>query len=225
MSEKKFELNSHAFDGIRILYKHLDEGLKYAKEYKIYDVCIWEGMEKTIETVDLSFLKDYTFIEKLHVVQTLSKKSNIDGLYNLFKLKDLRWAVGNNFKLDFSQLPNIEILSIGAFHSLAENWNSLINLRELYIQSINNHEDLEFLNGLKNLKKLRIINGKILSLKGLEKCQKLESITIARCSKLKEVMPILEKLPNLKSADFEKCKNINISESFLKKMDDKIWIG
>lgn len=216
-----YSQTSH-FKGIRILFKNIEEGLDYAKKHNIKDVCIWSYLDDTKQTVNFEFLKEFNFIENLHWLVPLSKKSDISGLYYLDKLKSFRWSSQNNFKIDFSKLVSLQSMNI-AFHNLA-NISHLKNLQKLYVNSVE-CENLEFLIGLNNLKLLRIIGGKLNSLEGLESCKNLEELDLRRCFKLTSVQSTLDKLNNLNSVVLESCKNHDIDIKKLELKVKHVWIN
>jgi hypothetical protein len=209
---EKFEVDSSHFKGIRILYDYLSEGVEYAKNNNIHDICIWEGTDgnEPRRKVNFDFLTEMESIKTFHCLMTLSKKSNIDGLYSLKKLKNFRWSVNNDFEIDFAKLHTIKTLNIKYSDSFY-NWDKLTQLSELYLNSVKTN-DLSFLSGLQNLKILRIIGGNFTSLKGLEGCKNLTNLRLVRCPKLKEIDSVI-KLKKLDSLVTETCKNLSINEA------------
>ena len=216
-------INDMHFKGARILYSHLEEGLEIVKKDKIKDVCIWRWMDETRYSVNFDFLKDLSFIETFHFLVKLSKKSDLDGLYSLSNLRELRWVVDNTFNLDFSRLTAIEILLIGYYDGIA--LDKLVNLKKLYISSVNKTDDLEFLPELENLELLRIISGKFTSLKGLECCKNLKILDLRRCFKLVHADAALKKLDHLESVVLDKSKNYDIDFDELRSRVSHVWAG
>lgn len=210
------------FKGARILYSYLEEGLECVKNKKIKDVCIWQGFENPRQIVNFDFLKDLEFIETFHWIVKLSKKSNIDGLYSLTNLKNFRWVADNNFNLDFSKLNTIESMNL-KYHEGLLNLKKLTNLKQLYIGSVKSN-NLKFLPSFENLELLRIINGKFISLEGLERCENLKKLDLRRCFNLVYVNDTLHKLNHLESVVFDSKKSdIDLEE--LKHRIPHVWLG
>ena len=207
-------LNDSYFKGARILFSHLDKGVDYIIRNKIKDVCIWQGLDKTRHSVSFGFLKNLNHIETFHFMVRLSKKSDLNGLYNLSNLRDFRWVVNNQITIDFSKLTTIETVNIPYYDGMA--LDKLVNLKNLYIDSVKT-ENLKFLPKLDSLKLLRIISGKFTSLEGLENCKNLKKLDLRRCFSLVEAHSTLKKLCNLESVTLEACKNHDIDVLELKK--------
>lgn len=210
------------FKGIRILFHNMEEGLNYAQQHKIKDICIWSCTDNTKQIVNFEFLKEFTFIETFHWLVPLSKKSDINGIYYLDKLKNFRWSSQNNSKINFSKLVSIESMNI-PFHNLI-NISHLKNLEKLYVNSVES-ENLEFLSKLNNLKLLRVINGKIISLEGLDNCKNLQELDLRRCFKLINAQSTLNKLENIKSVVLDSCKKHDIDVEKLKLKVKHVWIN
>ncbi|MCD7972857.1 MAG: hypothetical protein LUG18_09375 [Candidatus Azobacteroides sp.] len=153
----------------------------------------------------------------------LTKKSDISGIYNLHKLKYLRWIVDNNFELDFSKLTTLRVLIISDYIGL-KNWDQLINLKKLYISRLK-RDDLTFISDLKELTDIRIGSRQLRSLTGLERCGKLERLDFVDCTKLTEMVSVLTKIPSLKSISLRNCKGITNKEiEQIKKLPVGVWI-
>ena len=123
------------FKGLKIYIDYLQEGLDFASKENIKDIALWPGDDKERQTINFDFLKKYQQIEKLHVLIDLSKKSDINGLYSLNQISELRWSVGNEFDLDFSKLSTLRELNI-TYSNLYLNWDSLRNLHNLFIKKV-----------------------------------------------------------------------------------------
>ena len=80
------------FKGLRILYPYIQEGLLYAKQNNIKDICVWTQGDWTKQNVIFDFLNGKSFIETFHWLVPMSKKTDVTGIYNLFNLKELRWG-------------------------------------------------------------------------------------------------------------------------------------
>ena len=211
------------FKGARILFSHLEEGLKYVKQHSIKDVCVWQGLENSRHIINFDFLQDLEFIETFHWIVKLSKKSDINGLYSLSKLKNFRWVADNHFNLDFSRLITIESMNL-KYHDGLINLEELINLRELYIGSVKT-ENLKFLPAVESLELLRITNGKFTSLEGLENCKNLKKLDLRRCFNLVYANSTLQKLDQLESVTLDSCKKHDIDVEALRSQVVHVWIG
>lgn len=210
------------FKGVRILYPYLEEGFDYVRKNRAKDVCIWAGVDGTKHKLDFGFLNGLDFIENFECIIRLLKKSNIDGLYFLPNLRRLRWGVGNTFDIDFSRFPKLETINT-AYHSGLMNLDKLVHLKKLYIHSVK-EEDCKFLSSLKSIELLRVINGQMKSLKGLEHCTNLKQIDLRRCFKLTECHSILMQLPNLESVVLDSKKH-DIDEVELRAKVPHVYFG
>ena len=209
------------FKGARILFSHLEEGLECVRKQRIKDVCIWQDTDQTRYTVNLDFLKEMEFIETFDFNIKLSKKSNIEGLYSLNKLKKFGWAVGNHFDIDFSRLTTIESMNINYRDGLL-NLGKLTKLKKLYVQSVK-EDDLKFLSELENLELLRIIHGRFISLEGLESCKKLKELDLRRCFNLVHVAATLHKLSFLEYVALDSCRKHDVNIKEFESKISKIW--
>jgi Leucine-rich repeat (LRR) protein len=209
---QKFEINSPYFNGIRILYDYLLEGLDYAEKNNIKDVMVWVGPENNNEkqSIDFEFLKNKQFIEKFHWTVSLSKKSNINGLYYLSELKELRWAVDNDFKMDLSKFNKITDINI-KYTSELYGWEKIKTLKRLFLSNVKTN-DLNFLVENVNLEYLRIIRGKFFTINGLENCNKLKTLFLQNCSSLIEIKTVIQKINSLEQLNLENCKKIKYKE-------------
>lgn len=223
---EKIEINysdSSTFKGARILFSHLEEGLECVKKKKIKEIWVWQGYENTRHTVNFDFLEKIKFIETFQWTVKLSKKSNINGLYSLSKLKEFNWAVDNDISIDFSRLTTIECMNT-PYHDGLANLERLINLKKLYIQSVKT-DNLKFLPALENLEHLRIINGKFTSLEGLENCKNLKQLDLRRCFNLVYANATLQKLYQLEYVVLDSCKKNDVCVEELKSRVQHVWIG
>lgn len=208
------------FKGISILFEYLEEGLEYAQQNNIVDVCVWTDGDWTKQKVDFSFLEGKEFIKTFHWLVPLSKRSNIMGVYHLSELEDLRWDVGD-FSFDLSQLSNLKELNIGYGNKIT-GWEKLSKLKELLIGGVKT-EDLSFLQNTTSLKSLRVIRGSFTSMKGIENLENLEYIMLQSCSKLVDAQYYLESLNSLKGISIESCKMIDLDKDFKSKWGEKLF--
>lgn len=108
------------------------------------------------------------FIEKIRYKWTL--------LFVQFERDFL--GLENDIKIDFSKLNTLESMNL-KYHDALINLKDLTRLKELYLSSIKSN-NLEFLPTLESLEVLRIINGKFISLEGLEHCKNLRKLDLRR---------------------------------------------
>jgi hypothetical protein len=196
------------FKGIRILFDYLEEGLDYAQQNSIKEVCVWTDGDWSKQIVIFNFLKNRDFIKTFHWIVPLVKKSDITGIYYLSKLENLRWSGAGDFNFDLSKLPQLKELNIG-FGDKIENWGNLKQLHRLQIGGVKT-ENLEFLSGLENLEFLRIIKGTFTSIKGLENCDKLKTIFLQNCNSLVDVKETIQKTKGLENLLLERCKKVDL---------------
>lgn len=135
----------------------------------------------------------------------MSPKSDIEGLYYLSNLKNLR--CGFNV-IDLSNFSKIEILNIG-YHPKVTGWENLNSLKRLVIGGVES-EDLSFLSKTDNLEFLRIIRGTFTSIKGLEKCNRLKILFIQSCNSLVHIKETVEQMKSIENLLLEKCKNVDL---------------
>ncbi|MHC5310660.1 hypothetical protein ACYSNM_11450 [Myroides sp. LJL116] len=208
---EKYKVNlteTSSFKGITILFDYLEEGLDYAQQNKIKDVCIRTDInDNQKKTVNFEFLKGRDFVETFHWLVPLSKKSNMEGLYYLSNLKNLRWDFDST---DLSNFPKLENLTIG-YYPKVTGWESLKLLNRLIIVGVE-AENLSFLSRTQNLEYLRIIKGKFTTIRGLEECDKLKTIFIQSCNSLVQVKQTLEQMKNMENLLLEKCKNVDLKD-------------
>ncbi|AIM37878.1 hypothetical protein KO02_15175 [Sphingobacterium sp. ML3W] len=206
---EKYKVNlteTSSFKGITILFDYLEEGLDYAQQNNIKDVCIRTDInDNQKKTVNFDFLKDRNFIETFHWLVPLTKKSNIEGLYYLSNLKSLRWDFDI---IDLSNFLKLENLNIG-YYSRITGWECLKLLNRLMIGGVE-AEDLSFLSKTDNLEYLRIIKGKFTTIRGLEKCDKIKTIFIQSCNSLIQVKETIEQMKGIENLLLEKCKNVDL---------------
>lgn len=197
------------FKGITIDFNYLAEGLDYAQKHTIKDVFVRSEEDNVKQVVNFDFLKEYNFIETFHWIVSLSKKSDITGLYFLSKLKNLRWDVGNDFNFDLSHFSFLEKMNIG--YEAKTKWGGLHSLKRLLIGSVKTN-DLAFLHNVINLEYLRIIGGSFTSIAGIENCSNLRTLFLQRCSSLTSLKPTIENLSRLEQLNLEGCRKVDVKK-------------
>ncbi|SEW54493.1 leucine-rich repeat domain-containing protein [Chitinophaga arvensicola] len=195
------------FKGIRILFAYLQEGLDYAQENNIRDVCVWTDGDWDKQLVDFEFLKGRDFITTFHWLVPLKKKSVINGIYHLSGVTDLRWGGASDFDLDLSKFPSLKRLNIG-YGEKIKGWEKVKTLEWLQIGGIKT-TDLSFLKEIIQLEYLRIIGASITSIAGIEKCSKLKTLFLQKCTSLVDMHDTLKELPHLTQLNLEGCKKVN----------------
>jgi len=195
------------FKGLRILYPYIQEGLLYAKQNNIKDICVWTQGDWTKQNVIFDFLNGKSFIETFHWLVPMSKKTDVTGIYNLFNLKELRWG---SYDLDLSYFKELERLNI-TYSAKILGWNSLKKVTHLTIGGVKT-EDLSFLEDMENLEYLRIIKGTFSTIKGIERCNKLKTIFIQGCNSLLEIKDTLIKNKSIENLLLERCKNVILED-------------
>ena len=131
------------FKGITIDFDSLEEGLDYAQRHNIKDVLVRSEKNDIKRVVNFDFLNGRDFIQTFHWIVSLSKRSNITGLYHLSKLKDFRWGVDNNFDLDLSLFPVLEKVNI-SYDAKISGWEMLHQLNWLQLSKVRT-DNLSFL--------------------------------------------------------------------------------
>lgn len=174
MEKYKVDYSEFAnFKGITIDFDYLEEGLDYAQKNNIKNVFVRsEKDEKRV--VNFDFLEKRDFIQTFHWIVSLSKKSDVTGIYHLSKLKDFRWKVSNNFDFDLSFFPLLENINIG-YDTKIYGWEMLHQLKRLLLSGVKT-DNLTFLENTISLQYLRIIGASFTSIEGLENCVNLKTL-------------------------------------------------
>lgn len=143
----------------------------------------------------------------------MSKLSNIEGIYSLAKLKELRWAPTINLPIDLSAFPHIEMLST-TYCKQMSGWDELNNLKFLFLTKVDTC-NLYFLHKVINLEYLRILRGKIVSISGIDNCSKLKTLFLQSCNCISTLEPTIRKL-SLDKLIIENCTNLKADETLNK---------
>lgn len=198
------------FKGITIDFDSLEEGLDYAQRHNIKDVLVRSEKNDIKRVINFDFLNRRDFIQTFHWIVSLSKRSNITGLYHLSKLKDFRWGVDNNFDLDLSLFPVLEKVNI-SYDAKISGWEMLHQLNWLQLSKVRT-DNLSFLEKTISLQYLRIIGGSFTSSEGLEKCVNLKTLFLQRCTALTNLKPTIANLYNLERLNLEACRKVSVEE-------------
>lgn len=120
--------------------------------------------------------------------------------------------------INLKLLTNLSALSLEYGNGLNADWLDLTYIRDLNIHNFK-ESDLAVLKDLKNLKRLRLTDGKMKSLNGVELLSQLETLFVAaNASKLVNVNAIIRS-KSLKNIMFENLKKIQ-KWDFLKEKSD-----
>lgn len=198
------------FKGITIDFNYLAEGLDYAKKNNIKDIFVRSEENSVKQIVNFDFLQEYNFIQTFHWVVSLSKKSDITGLYHLSKLCSLRWGEAGDFSFDLSFFPLLDNINIG-YGSKIDGWDTLHHLKRLIIGSVKTN-DLLFLQHVINLEYLRIIRGSFTSISGIDNFSKLKTLFLQKCTSLTKLKPTIDRLSGLEQLNLEGCKKVDIKK-------------
>jgi hypothetical protein len=188
-----------------------ENGITYALENNITSLFLTHDETEKYYTIDFSWLKELPEIDSLEFMTPLSRRSNIDGIYGLKKLKALVYDNYDRLPLDHSRLPSLEFLYTlySKNHRNKESsFEALENLNDLKLWRVKDEEDCVFLGNLKKLRRLELTWSRSLkTLGGIEKCRSLENILLINLSRLEDVSALGE-LTQLKGIWVENCKNI-----------------
>ena len=198
------------FKGITIDFDYLEEGLSYAQKHNIKEIFVRAEENNVKRVVNFDFLKRFDFIETFHWIVSLSKKSDITGLYHLSKLKILRWGGARDFVFDLSFFPLLEKLNIG-YNPKLSGWDKLTKLKFLMLQGAKT-DNLIFLKDTTSLEYLRIIRGSFTSIAGIENCTNLKTLFLQTCTSLTDLKPTILNLHNLEQLNLESCRKVDVKE-------------
>jgi internalin A len=157
-----------------------------------------------------NFKLDTVYFEKYNLIKSLElsdyiglNDKDLKGLYELKTLEHLAFE-HISVKPDLSNFPLLEKLYF-KYNEGTKNINTLKNLQDLLIFSLKTN-DCSYLEGLNELKMLRLTRGTFLSINGIENF-KLKRLDINYNSKVENIDAIIT-LPELETLNIEKCKNI-----------------
>jgi hypothetical protein len=162
----------------------------------------------------LSFLREYKFLEKLHI-DCIDDK-DFSFLEDLTNLKDLGIGGSVTIKnpIDLSTLVNLKSLSLHWRKNKIKGIEKCINVSRLALIYFK-ESDLSAINSLKNIKKLMIKVSPLKNLDGFTSFDSVEEITIANCRNLNDIK-VLNSCTNLTSAYFDGCPNLEDFEPLSK---------
>jgi hypothetical protein len=198
-------------------------GIEYALKNNITSLFLTHDDTEKYYSIDFAWLKELPEIDELQFMIPLSKQSNIDGIYELKKLKTLSYFSNyDRMPLNHSKLNSLEYLytNYSKNHKNRESdFESLENLKTLRLWRIKDEENCNFLGKIKKLNRLELTwNRTIKTLEGIENNKLLNELSLINLSQLKDVFA-LSKLQPLKYLWIENCKNIN--DNGIKMLEDK----
>lgn len=160
-----------------------------------------------------SIVEDAASIKEL---QFLGGVKSLDGMEQFSGLERLFILSSELTEVDaLRNVPNLKSLELSHFDSLSDFsvFSTLDKLEELSLDA-ENLRALNFLGGMKSLKRLEIKSGMMISLDGVEDRPELEVLSVLSCEELKNMDAVL-KLPNLKELALElpyECSEPNLSK-------------
>lgn len=182
----------------KIMYfskENLTEAIDYIKKNQIKAIAISDDLN------DLSFFREITFIEDLHIGNNYNDYS---GLYFIENLKKITInSLQSNSKIQIQKFKNLEYLSIDWYAKFPDLSNNL-KLKELSIWKFR-PKSKTFKEVLlpKNLEFLHITESNILNLDGLE-CPNLKTFEGHYCSKLESLSGI-DGISNIETLVLDYC--------------------
>lgn len=226
-------------DGNRLIVylPYLEEGLKYAKQNNIADICIQtQSLSCQINNpinLDLKLISNCDFIEFISFSDSkmifkkgidlnyLSALKNLKGLrlddsnyiinFNLFpNLNYLEFYHSSRCKeMEISKLINLEYLHVYNFSStMLQELSSMEKLKTLILWDAKKLISLDGLSDLNNLERIDLIRAVSLEdIGSLRKHSKLSRLTFLNCRKLSNISVISE-IQKLKVVSFNNCKSI-----------------
>ena len=183
--------------------------LKTMKKEGLKNLEINPNFFKCDASTDLSFLKEFLFIERLSIVsESLNKSFQFEFFPNLKEL----FFPKTNISVHFDFFPHLKKCGFNWKTSGAESIVKNPLLETLYLEKYDLY-DLSILESLKNLRVLRFIfSSTLTSIKGIQSMKKLTTVEIFDCRNLKDLND-LSGLTNLELLSIENCKEINSIDS------------
>ena len=193
-------INGYGYDLLTIKKAHIKACIEYAKEKGIKGIYLWDWK---YSGEDVSFLEKCPFIKEINVNSRQIDCSNIFEL-----IPELEYLTINKAK-GITDLEGVMLKGLSCSTKDVINLEGLTDLEELYLYDCNTvTKDLEIISALSNLRRLEINGGNILSLAGIEKLEKLKSISIDGCRKLNSVSAISQNKESLGSVRISNCRCI-----------------
>ena len=152
---------------------------------------------------ELDFLNSLQFLESLQIIA--HGKLDLSPVAGLTRLKNLRLDALSTTEIDFSALSDLETCYV-EWHHKCRGVLTRSSLRDLYLQSFK-QADGRGLVELSNLQSLKIGNGSVHALTGIERLQKIRMLGLYHLRKLTSLCP-LEDLQSLEELDIWGCRSI-----------------
>ena len=186
----------------------LAEGLQFAKERNICNICI-KGNPHGVFDLDLSAFALFPEIEVVNICDDfkISSVGQADSFYDT-QIRSLALHENFNIPLELHRFPHLTDLYVTETAKLKIRRlpETLLNIE---IRKLS-HDDLSIFRDTPKLKKLLLVSPKISSLNGLEGCADLEEMFLFLAPRLTDIRAI-NQLASLKELHFERCKNMTQS--------------
>lgn len=186
----------------------LAEGLQFAKERNIRNICI-KGNPHGVFDLDLSAFALFPEIEVVNICDDfkISSVGQADSFYDT-QIRSLALHENFKFPLELHRFAHLTDLYVTETTKLKirrlPQSLSFADIRKL------SHDDLCIFRDTPKLKTLLLFSPKISSLNGLEGCADLEEIYLFLAPRLTDIRAI-NQLGSLKKLWFERCKNMTQS--------------
>ncbi len=182
---------------------------------------IWEGGITFGGNIDLKYISNFNSLTEIHI-SDVGSISNLDLINNFKNLKKLLIeGITGDWPIPFS-LRNMPFISNKLLISPIK--LELPLLEELELRQIEDIDDLRFLAGSNNLRKIVIINCKINALAGIP-----TSIEKLRYDDIKMQQPIknseFEHFRNLKKLNYLEISSLNSDFSFLEDLTELVELN
>ncbi len=137
-------------------------------------------------------------------IRFLASVENLEGLDQFTNLESIITISSDMTEVDaLKHVPSLKSLKLGGFDELSDFsiFGTMDGIEELSLES-ENLKALNFLSGMKSLRRLEIMEGQILSLDGVQERPELEALTIDSCDELQN-MDAVAQLSGLKELSLE----------------------
>ena len=185
----------------------IDLGLKYARKKAIDSI--------RIRTLNQNSGHRYKIDFKLIACQDFIRNFTLNDDFKIVNLKEGRvlsdmqslisLSLLHPIEIEWEKLVNLERLVLDS-DKYIRGLSALKTLRKLLMMSMG-QEGFQEITALENLDNLDIGGRRLEHLNGIQSMQSLSSLTIGYASKLYDISPIAS-LPNLKTLYVERCKNM-----------------
>ena len=185
----------------------IDLGLKYARKKAIDSIRIRTLNQNSGHRYKIDFkliacqdfIRNFTLNDDFKIVN-LEEGKVLSDMQSLISLSLL-----HPIEIEWEKLVNLERLVLDS-DKYIRGLSALKTLRKLLMMSME-QEGFQEITALENLDNLDIGGRRLEHLNGIQSMQSLSSLTIGYASKLYDISPIAS-LPNLKTLHMERCKNM-----------------